>query len=208
MFLFIKTRKTAGTSVQESLLPYLVDRDIVTREWTDTRSGRRCLIEEFASLDDIHQHFPETQEGYFTFGFTRNPYAITLSRYFYQIKMKRIAGPPSREHFNRWVRNVYFIGEAGFPGGRFLLDRSRHLLFDAALRPRVDFIGKTETLTRDISTIAERIGVPGIALAHVNQSNPEKISYRDWMDDTSRRLVEDGFAFELAHFGYRYEDSP
>lgn len=205
--LFIKTRKTAGTSVQESLSPHLVDRDIVTRQWIDTRSGLRCAIEEFASLEDIHQHFPETRTDYFTFGFTRNPYAITLSRYFYQIQMKRIVGPPSPKDFNHWVQNIYCIGEPGFPGGRFLRDRSRYLLFDASLKPLVDFIGKVENLSQDFASVAKRIGLPGIALAHVNRSNREVVSYRDWMDPVSRQLIENSFDFELSSFGYRYEDS-
>jgi hypothetical protein len=205
-YVFIKTRKTAGTSIQESLLPYLVERDIVTREWTDLRSDRRCVVQEFASLGDIRHYFPETQTGYFTFGFTRNPYAITLSRYFYQIKMKRIPGPPSPKDFNRWVQNIYFIGEPGFAGARYLRDRTRYLLFDASLAPLVDFIGKVENMKEDFASVVDRIGPPAIAMTHVNRSNVAGVSYRDWLDPASRKLVEENFDFELSYFGYRFED--
>jgi len=105
------------------------------------------------------------------------------------------------------VQSIYCIGEPGFPGGRFLRDRSRYLLFDASLKPLVDFIGKVENLSQDFASVAKRIGLPGIALAHVNRSNREAVSYRDWMDPVSRQLIENSFDFELSSFGYRYEDS-
>jgi len=202
-FLFIKSRKTAGTSVQLSLLPHLSGKDMVTKEWTDIRTNRLCVIQEFASVEDIHLNFPETV-GYFSFGFTRNPFALTLSRYFYQIKMNRIVEPATPENFNRWAQNVYFKGEPRFPGGRFLLDRSRYLLFTEALVPKVDFIGKVENLSADFAQIKTAIGLQAACLLHENQSNDGNFSYHDWMDQKTRQLVEEGFDFELANFGYDF----
>lgn len=203
-FVFLKTRKTGGTSVQESLLPWLSGHDVVTREWHDVRTGAATPVEEFATLEQIHAAYPEAVHGFFTFGFTRNPFAITLSRYRYQIRMGRIPGPATREDFNRWARDVYFVGEPGFPGGRYLLDRSRHLLFDESLAPKVEFIGRLETIAADFARCAERVGLPGIALPHVNRSHEGGPSHADWMNATTRRLVEEGFDFEIGHFGYSF----
>jgi hypothetical protein len=204
-FLFIKTRKTGGTSVQESLMPVLSGADIVTRQWDDIRSGERCVVEEFASLDDIHEHFPATLDGYYTFGFTRNPYEITLSRYFYEIKMGRIKGPATRRAFNRWARDVYFVGEPRFPGGRYLRDRSRHLLFDASLQPRVDTIGRLETLGDDFRAITERLELESLPLLHLNEARRGE-DHRGWIDRRTRRAIEQNFDFELEYFGYTFED--
>lgn len=205
-FLFLKTRKTGGTSVQESLLPKLSGHDIVTREWHDVRTGAATPVEEFAQLEQIHAAYPETRDGFFTFGFTRNPYAITLSRYGYQIRMGRIPGPATREAFNRWAREVYFVGEPGFPGGRYLLDRSRHILFDEGFRPKVDYIGRLERFAKDFDYCTGRVGLSEARLANVNSSLQGKADYRDWMDGFTRRLVEVGFDFELDYFGYGFDD--
>ncbi|MBD3320192.1 MAG: hypothetical protein GF350_03765 [Chitinivibrionales bacterium] len=203
-FIFIKTRKTAGTSVQKTLLPYCDGSDIVTREWTDIRTGKRCIVEEFASIEDIESNFPVDSRQYFTFGFTRNPYALTLSRFLYQIKMNRIPGPPSMEYFNRWVGNVYFTGEPGFPRGRYIKDRSRLLLFDRNYKPRVDFIGKFETLDEDFFKITDRLGLDNAELVHVNKSNNGNIDYHDWFDSRSIYLVQKHFDFELEYFNYSF----
>jgi hypothetical protein len=203
-FIFVKTRKTAGTSIQESFLPFSQPGDVVTREWTDLVSRRRCAIEEFASLDQIQNDLGVEPSAFFKFGFTRNPFSITLSRYFYQLKMKRVLGNPSPEHFNLWVQTVYFVGEPRFPGGRYLLDRSRHLLFDQHGRKLVDFIGRFEQIQDDFQEIVHRIGLPEMVLVHVNKSNKENIHYRDWFDSRSRRFVEENFDFELSTFGYQY----
>ncbi len=203
-FVFVKTRKTAGTSIQDTLLPLCAPGDILTQVWTNRVDGKPCVIEEFASLDEIRRHFQVPSHGWFSFGFTRNPYALTLSRYFYQIKMKRISGPPSPEHFNAWVRTVYFVGEPGFPHGRYVKDRSRWLLFDRNFRPIVDFIGRMETIDADFAQVCTRIGLPPLPLTRSNQSNTSQIHYRDWMDNTTRLLVSKAFDFEIAAFSYRY----
>jgi len=202
--LFIKTRKTAGTSVQETLLPFCKKGDIVTKEWINILSGNTCKIEEFASIEDIENNFSLSREDYFSFGFTRNPFSLVLSRFFYQIKMKRIPGPPSADYFNRWVEQVYFKGELGFPHGRYVKDRSRYLLFDNFFRPKVNFIGKFENIENDFFEISKKIGLSGMSLQHVNKSNFQNIDYRDWFHEKSADLVRNYFDFELEYFGYTF----
>ena len=204
-FIFLKTRKTAGTSIQESLLPQCETGDVVTREWTDLMTSQRCVIQEFASLEEIEHHFNLDRSSFFTFGFTRNPYDLILSRYFYQIKMNRIAGPATKADFNRWVRETYFVGEPGFPGGRYLKDRSRLLLFDERGNPKVDFIGKVEHLAEDFRYAVQRIGLrEATTLRHVNKSNQNRVEYRQWLAPDCRELVQQHFDFEIDYFQYGY----
>lgn len=202
-FIFVKTRKTGGTSVQKSLLPALTGKDVMTEKWLDVRSGSRCIIQEFASIEEIHSAFPKSSRFY-TFGFTRNPYSITLSRYLYQLKMGRIGGPMSPQDFNRWARDVYFVGEPRFPNGRFILDRSRYLLFDQALNPKVHWIGRLERLERDFELLTATLGLRQVRLLHVNKSNSDNHHPIEWMNQETRRLVEYHFDFELEYFGYQF----
>jgi len=203
-YIFIKTRKTAGTSIQKTLLPFCNMHDIVTKEWTNLLTGQLSVIEEFATLEQIENLFGINHDNYFKFGFTRNPFALTLSRYFYQIKMGRIAGPPLKEQFNNWVSEVYFVGEPGFPKGRYIKDRSRLLLFNSTFKPKVNFIGRFETLKKDFQHVIKQIGLPKIELVHVNKSNIHNVMYRDWLSEHSKKLIEKNFDFELEYFKYKY----
>ena len=204
-FIFIKTRKTAGTSVQESLLPCCAAGDVATMVWTNVLGGERSPIQEFASLAEIEHEYSLNRGDFFSFGFTRNPFALVLSRYFYQIKQGRLVEEPSRDNFNRWLKQVYFSGEPGFPGGRYLKDRSRLLLFDEKLQQQVDYIGKVERLEADFKHVLGRAGLPGdTRLLHVNDSNRGRAHYREWIDADSRGMIEAHFDFELDFFGYSF----
>lgn len=205
-FIFIKTRKTAGTSVQESLLPYCGAGDVATMVWTNVISSQPCPIQEFASLDEIESEYNISRDDFFTFGFTRNPYDLVLSRYLYQVRTGRLSEQPTREGFNRWIQGIYFSGEPGFPQGRYVKDRSRLLLFTPDLTQSVEFIGRFEQLQRDYARVLERIALaPSGGLRHVNTSNRSGVCYRDWLAPASRALIERYFDFELDYFGYRYE---
>ncbi len=203
-FIFLKTRKTAGTSIQHTLLPFCKTPDVVTRVWTNLVDGRKTGIEEFATIQEIEKNFNLQREEYFSFGFTRNPFDLTLSRYFYQIKERRITGGPSKIHFNQWVEEVYLVGEPGFPHGRYFKDRSRFLLFDCNLNPTVDYIGRFESLQSDFEFIRKKIGLEGCHLVHHNRSNEVGIGYRDWINQGNRERIADKFDFEIEYFGYRY----
>lgn len=204
-FIFIKTRKTAGTSVQESLLPSCAAGDVATMVWRNVICSQRSPIQEFASLTEIEKAFSISRDDFFTFGFTRNPYSLVLSRYLYEIRMGRILAEASSDGFNRWIQGVYFSGEPGFPLGRYIKDRSRLLLFDDMKRQSVDFIGKFEQLDADFAHAIRQICLPARAtLVHVNTSNRGAVNYRDWLDPVSRKLIEAHFDFELEFFGYRF----
>lgn len=204
-FIFVKTRKTAGTSVQESLLSACADGDVATTVWTNVLDQSKCPIQEFASLEEIEETYGLGRQDFYSFGFTRNPYALTLSRYLYQVRMERVKEEPTRSNFNRWVQQVYFVGEEGFSRGRYIKDRSRLLLFDETLQPAVNFIGRFERLAQDYGSVLDTLGIAlESPLLHVNQSNAGGVSYQEWLDSDSRGLVEANFDFELEYFGYRF----
>jgi hypothetical protein len=79
-FIFIKTRKCGGTSIQNTLLPYCNNYDFVTLGFNNLITKSISPIEEFAELSDVRKKFKINTDEYFKFGFVRNPYSITLSR--------------------------------------------------------------------------------------------------------------------------------
>lgn len=201
-FIFVKTRKTAGTSIQASLLPHLGPHDLCTQGAWDQVSGERSELTEFPSLAQLRDALGLDPADFTTWGVTRHPCAIALSRYFYQLRRGRIAGPPSPAHFNQWLQRVYVVGEPGFPAGRMPLDRSRLLLLTDDGAPLVDFIGRFERLEHDVGAICARLGLDGVTLSHVNQARPALARWQDWLDAESLRLIRRHFDVELRVFDY------
>jgi hypothetical protein len=200
-FVFLKTRKTAGTSLQSALATRLLPGDISTIGWTNTQTGDTAPIQEFPSRHEIEDLYPETSD-YFWFGFTRNPFDLVVSRFHYQVAQKRINVVPTVDAFNEWAQRVYFVGEPGFPNGRYVVDRTRSLLFDLDFRPLVDFIGRYESLVEDFEKLTLRLGLGVLPIPHLNGSNRSR--GQRWFDSKTRGLVETHFDFELQYFGYTF----
>lgn len=201
-FIFIKTRKCGGTSIQNTLLPYCDKNDFVTLGFDNLITKRISPIEEFSKLSDVRKRLKIDTSDYYKFGFVRNPYSIVLSRYFYQIKMGRIKGPTNKENFNLWCKDVYFKGGLNH---NFMSDKYSNFLFDIHNEPIVDFIGKLENLEEDFKVVKTKLNLDtNLTVRKDNISNNNKTHYSEWMSDETKELVKKFFEFELEYFGYTY----
>lgn len=116
--------------------------------------------------------------------------------------MKRVQEIPSKENFNKWAKNSYFVLKGQF---KYTEDGTRHMLFDKEGKQIVDFIGKLENVNTDFEYIKEKLNLPKDLKANKdNVSNPNKINYKDWMNEETKSLVEKHFAFELERLNYEY----
>tara|TARA_R110000868_G_scaffold87240_4_gene244142 strand:+ start:730 stop:1368 length:639 start_codon:yes stop_codon:yes gene_type:complete len=204
-FIFLKTRKCGGSSIQNTLQVLCKPGDLVsTGEHTRQSVLPNCgsSLDEFATLDNVVKALDIDLNEYFKFGFARNPFSMTLSRYLYQIKMKRVQEIPSKENFNKWAKNSYFVLEGQF---KYTGDGTRHMLFNKEGKQIVDFIGKLENVDTDFEYIKEKLNLPkNLKATKDNVSNPNKINYKDWMNEETKLLVEKHFAFELERLNYEY----
>ena len=117
-FIFLKSRKTAGSSIQVSLAKHCGDDDIITGqyrdgiddnsqsaglntyeggEWakkiTDGIAGEKDFNHPHLSVDIVKRFVQETMgkdvwDSYFKFAFIRNPFEIQVSRYFWDKRGK------------------------------------------------------------------------------------------------------------------------
>lgn len=201
-FIFIKTRKCGGTSIQNTLLPYCNNEDFVTLGFNNLITKNVCPIEEFAELSDIKKKFKINTDEYYKFGFVRNPYSITLSRFFYQIKQNRTSLSPKKEDFNLWAKTEYFVNGKTF---NYKGDMFSKFLFNFKKEPIVDFIGKLENVESDFLIVKNKLELdPNLKLNNDNKSNFNDIHYRDWMSDETKDLVKKFFEFELSYFDYNF----
>ena len=108
-FVFVKTNKTAGSSLEDLLMRSLMPGDLITTGTTNEEEGskleklkgrdilfldgEKAIFEEgvfrgHSPLSQAHKYFPETRE-YFSFGVLRNPFTRMVSS-FRWIKGKQI----------------------------------------------------------------------------------------------------------------------
>lgn len=188
-FIFIKTRKCGGTSIQNTLKKICDSSDFVD-------------LPEFATLEFVKKRKRININDYFTFGFTRNPFSVTLSRYLYDCRLKRVTQEPTKENFNVWAKERYFTKKTIF---NYTTDGTRLALFDDSGNQIVDFIGKLENIEQDFEIIKEKLNLDkDLKMTNDNRSNFNNIKYRDWVDDETKNLIEEHFKFELDFFNYEF----
>jgi hypothetical protein len=71
----------------------------------------------------------------------------------------------------------------------------------------VDYIGRFETLERDVATIQERLGLEIRSdIEHKNPSlNRKSKDHKEYYDEEGRNLVENYFRTDLDLFGYDFD---
>jgi len=165
-FIFIKTRKTAGSSIEQFLLPHLGPDDTIRSFRARNERGRfnplpelashpdrsnaRLTLRQFARGEKYVTHMPAWRarnrvgravwEDYTTFCFERDPWDKLVS--FYHWRTKDEAEPLP---FDEWVRTT--PGLSGWD------------LYTIDDRVAVDVVGRFEHLEEDLAAVLERIGL-------------------------------------------------
>lgn len=211
-FIFIKTSKTAGTSVELYFEPYCIaddgsevteDRDQVMSEYgiVGGRGSGKC--------DVLHSHMPaksiktlvsdEQWQTYLKFTVVRNPFDRLVSRYFFNRKVKEgrsLLGVPDEQiidDFRNFAKNTYFP-----------------LLGQVSLGPRlaVDKVIRFESLPQGVEDICTHLDIP------FDESRIPKLktgirdssfSFAQLYDKETVNKVTELYKSELEFFNYSFE---
>ena len=224
-FIFIKTNKTASTSVEMGLEPFCGPGDIVTPIWSDKshgvieRSGRnyRKSLGELCARDVVSllyrrrrpQKFgnhdaavvvreklgTEVWDRYFKFTIVRNPYDRAVSLYYW---LTRPLEESCRPTLFDWICSI----PAAVNYNWTLYTDNDRVVMD-------DFI-RYEHLAEDLTRIGNSLNLPGDVYRTVAKKpmkttqRPKSAGYREVMDDQSRELITLLCHKEIAHFGYEF----
>jgi len=207
-FIFLKTRKTAGTSVQIALSRVCdIDNDIITGsnikyDVVDESNSAGWNMEKFITnhphppIQDVKNAVPEWND-YFKFAFVRNPYEIVVSRYHWDIKGKGNQST-SIEGFREWIKG-YCI-----QGGTYWQDEQwRYVSIDG--NTAVDYIGRYETLNEDFNHICTVLNIPTTELGFQKSGYRDNTHYSKYYNEESVNLVQQFFAKDISLFGYKFE---
>ena len=214
-FVFVKTKKTAGTSIECALAPSLESGDLasplVEHEPKYRRFSRdfvRILREKDSAIrarnphlpaSVISTHFKEETQGYFSFCVERNPWDKAISAFFFWIS-KHPADPSKSQEENFWEF-------AESPRLSFFSDFDSYMDNGA---PQVDRILSFENLSDEFSSVTQLVGLPQVTLGgikakgEIRPKNSHSLEqfYGPNIDNPAAKRVRSVFAREIEYFGY------
>lgn len=216
-YIFLKTRKTAGTSFEIALSKYAGPADILTPISADDEAVRSSLgyrgpqnymlpsTSGEGEVKAYYNHIPAravrellgkvTFDQYLKVSIVRNLFDRAVSGYFWTNRDK--PDKISLEHFRKWLLRKKTV------------NRNRKITHIGG-KSTVDFMIRFEFFERDIMAFAERVGLPS-TLYQEMRAIGAKNSYRSRAMTTQqlfadfregRELIEQIFAEEISTYGY------
>lgn len=212
-FIYLKTVKTAGTSVEVFLEPYCVAPGHVPKEGRPAESSAHGIVGERSGhplLAEWFNHMPASRvraavgedvwTGYSKICCVRNPFSKVVSWFHFWVARNDPAirgllesGMTAPQVFRLWLtgptphvpfdRHVYTLN------GRIVADhvlRFEHLVDDLALACRALKLPDTD-LAR---------------LGHFKKPEPRRTQVAEYYDDSAIEVVTTLFDFEFSHLGY------
>jgi hypothetical protein len=213
-FIFVKTHKTGGTSVEIALSEHCGPDDIITPIVEEDEAYRTELgfrgpqhtqippasgITTPGATGELYHHVPASDirravgedvwSAYFKFTIVRNPYDQAVSLYWWG----------TRDRDPRPSITEYLLQLAP----RHLSDWNIYAIADQVA---VDHVARYEDLEGEITRIGRRIGVDLRLPAKRSKSQYrlDRRPYTEVLDQPARARIEEVCAHELAAFGYTW----
>jgi hypothetical protein len=200
-FLFVHIPKSAGTSVTAALIEF---SDQPEKIWINRLLAKIGInVNWFGPFHWVRgrKHSTARQmkimysdsvfNDYYKFAFVRNPWALLVSYYHY-IKSNQ------QHHRSEKVKNIdSFESYIHYKIKRNKINQSRFVT-DTFGNDLVDFIGRFESLEKDLGVIFEQLGVEAESSTHTD--------YRDYYTPETAKLVAFHWAEDILRFGYTFDD--
>ena len=199
-FVFIKTRKTAGTSLEIALSRHCGPADVVTRISPVDEVLRAAAGGVGPQNDDTspssYAHMGarrvikvigrEAWDSYFTFAVERNPYDVVASSYRFSARK-----PSYTKTFAEFVRTPRRLD-------RLALNER---LYRIGGRIVVDHVYRYEELPAAVADLSSRLGLE-LDLPHAKQGSGQH--YRELYGPGDAEIVGERFARTIREFGYEF----
>jgi len=189
--IFVHIPKTGGMTVRGTI--------------TECRQGWEKANHEndmYPHIDIAHIRSivePEDFDGYFKFGFVRNPWDRAVSIF---VNRRNRHG---LESFEEFVEQYNYSSDfCKWP------TRKRHQLdwfTDSQGRMAMDYVGRFETLQQDLAQICNRLAIaPPEHLIHAHKRDDHaKRHYSEYYTDKTREIIARKFRRDIEFFGYEFE---
>jgi len=179
--LYLHIAKTGGSTVTSILRDNKLDDRVLTAK-------KRKISEKKKHFQDIVDHWDE----YFKFTFVRNKFDLLVSLWHYDKRFLNVDFPtfirkvvvPSLDNYNWWIDQYFLTTLQG--------------------EPIFDFVGRTESLTTDLSKVCRRIGIKKHDTRRRRNVGryDRKIPFWSYYTDELGECVHGKFRQEIDHFKF------
>jgi len=217
-YIFIKSAKTAGTSIEAALSNYCGDKDIVTPlgDYDFNRDENGNIIHQSSNAGDFQQHdwgitirdkvAPEIWNNYFKFSIARNPWERVVSLFTWQSRNDPSLKPHKR-FYHRLGVPFDELGETRKIFSEFVKGdwqtNDRFYLIDGELC--VDFVIRYENLSDDFNEVCRRVGLDEVELPRLKSGFKRGYHYSEYYDEESKAVVAERHRNDIRLFGYQFE---
>ena len=217
-YIFIKSEKTAGTSVEAALSKHCTEGDMVTPlgdywfnrdergEWVHSATNAEGFFQHDPAADVKRKVPPEIWNEYFKFSITRNPWDRVVSNFSWEARNKPELRPVRRWYhrlgvpFDEFRQTTRLFRQ--FVAGDWTTN-DRFYLLDGALC--TDFVIRFERLAEDLAEVCRRVGLPAVALPRLKSGLRDgRHSYVDYYDEPTKAIVAKRHENDIRLFGYEF----
>lgn len=221
-FIFLKTRKTAGTSMEIALSEFCGSGDVITPIAAEDERTRRelgfpgprnCLIpwRSCGPADVLRACLPSGRPRFCN----HSPADFIRRRIPPGIWGRYFKFAFERNPFDKAISRYYWsTTEPRPPISEYLLTARSELLSNWDVYTindvvAVDFLGRYESLERDWKVVTERLGLPGACRLPraKGRSRTNREHYSVVLDAVARERIEVVCAKEIRALGYRWQDA-
>lgn len=210
IFLFVNTVVIAFETDQKALRIPMRNYNITASDthqfvWFRTaKVGTRTILEILEKNVPLSTnnfkviYNPNDYKGYFKFAFVRNPWDRVVSCYCNKVLSK--CHHAFRECFDKDFD--YFVD---FIDKQDLSVADAHIRLQTTLMPLhdLDFIGRLETFSEDLSYVLSVIGLEHIKIGHKNSSQHQHYSH--YYTPRTIKIIAKKYKSDIKAFGYQFE---
>lgn len=217
-FIFLKTRKTAGTSTEIALSEFCKADDVITRIGEADEVMRQNLgfrgpqNYQCQGIYDYPEPAPQSNEGEVREFYNHIPAHLICKYVSDRIWNTYFKFCFERNPFDKAISWYYFQLQKYDvkPGILEMLDStppellSSWWIYTIEDQLAVDFVGRYETLNEDLEKIRTQLGMPKVITLPwaKSQFRQDKRHYRDILPPACYAIIETVCAKELAYFNY------
>lgn len=188
-FIFVKSRKTAGSSIEHYLSSYLGPDDVlIGSDLDNTPSLNPVCKSRHKDWQWIKQRYPDEFENFFVFSVVRNPWDVMVSAFFYLKDCERIT---KYDSFDTWISN----------GNIHTLDNWS--IFADQHGPVVDQVFCYENLVEDISNSVLPYNGELDIVKKKSGYRPSQ-DYKSFYNKSSMQRVADTCEKTIKYFDYSF----
>ena len=218
-FIFIKTAKTAGTSIEQFLVKHCGSTDIITPGHLDgefTGKNFSCFFNPFPEMLEYKGKYIDRALKCFA---KKKPYDEHMAA---RVLRCRIRPEIWDDYFkfcverNPWDKTVsHFSMLQGLNDKKLTFDQyledakfclNHPLYTDSRGKVIVDSVIKYENLNEQLSNIFSKLGIPFNSLNEKANAGfrKSKRNYQDYYDTNQREVIAKAFAKEIELFDYKF----